>query len=72
MGMEPLGWQELESWQRQNGITLNPLELSIIRKASTIYVDQVQLSGKADCPPPIRLFEHDPNKFTDHIKSILR
>lgn len=72
MGQEPLNWTELEAWQKVNGITLTPWELSIIRKASIVYVEQVQLSRKADCVSPIRLIEQDPDKFTNHIKNILR
>jgi len=72
MGQVPLSWQEIESWQNQHGISLKPWELSIIRKASAIYVEQVQLSGKPDCPPPGRVIEQEPEKLANHIKSILR
>jgi len=72
MGQVPLSWQELESWQKQQGFALNPWELSIIRKASSVYVEQLQLSSKADCPPPSKVIEQDPKKLAQHIKGILR
>lgn len=72
MGQIPLSWQEIESWQNQHGILLKPWELSIIRKASAIYVEQVQLAAKADCPPPGKVVEQEPDKLAQHIKSILR
>lgn len=72
MGIAPLSWQEIESWQTQHGILLKPWELSIIRKASAIYVEQVQLAGKADCPPPGKVVEQEPDKLAQHIKGILR
>lgn len=72
MGQVPISWQELESWQKQQGIVLKPWELSIIRRASTVYVEQSQVSGKADCPPPGKVVEQDPKKLAQHIKGILR
>lgn len=72
MGQEPLNWTDIDAWQRLNGITLSPFELSIIRKASIIFVEQVHLSKKPDCVAPYNLIEKDPDKFTNHIKSILR
>ena len=72
MGQAPFSWQELESWQEQNGFTLKPWELSIIRKASAVYVEQVHLSSKIDCPPPGKVVEQDQSKLAQHIKGILR
>lgn len=72
MGQAPLSWQEIEAWQVLNGISLKPWELSIIRKASAVYVEQSQLSGKVDCPPPGKVVEQEPEKLAKHIKSILR
>lgn len=72
MGQVPLSWQDLECWQKQHGITLNPWELSIIRRASTVYVEQSQAAVKADCPPPGKVVEQDQQKLAQRIKSILR
>ena len=72
MGLVPLSWQELESWQKQQGITLSPWELSIIRKASAVYVEQHHISTKVDCPPPGKVVEQDQKKLAQHIKGILR
>jgi hypothetical protein len=72
MGQAPFSWQELASWQEQNGFTLKPWELSIIRKASAVYVEQVHLSSKIDCPPPGKVVEQDQSKLAQHIKGILR
>lgn len=72
MGQVPLSWQDIESWQKQHGFNLNPWELSIIRRASTVYVEQSQAAVKADCPPPGKVVEQDPKKLAQRIKSILR
>lgn len=72
MGQAVISWQELESWQKQNGVSLNPWELSIIRKASAAYVHQSQVSTDVNCPPPGKVVEKDQNKLAQHIKSILR
>lgn len=72
MGQVPLSWQELESWQKQSGFSLNPWELGIIRRASTVYVEQSQAAVKADCPPPGKVVEQDQRKLAQHIKGILR
>ena len=72
MGLVPLSWQELESWQKQQGITLSPWELSIIRQASAVYVEQHHISTKVDCPPPGKVVEQDQKKLAQHIKGILR
>lgn len=73
-GMEqvPLSWQEIESWQNQHGFNLNPWELSIIRRASVAYVNQLRESRKADCPPPGKVVEQDQKELARHIKGILR
>jgi hypothetical protein len=72
MGHVPLSWQEMESWQEQNGIRLKPWELGIIRKSSAAYVHQLQVATKPDCPPPGKVVEQDQNQLAKHIKGILR
>lgn len=72
MGLVPIGWQELYAWQKQQGLVLNPWELGIIRKGSSAYAEQAQLSGKIDCPPPGKVITQDPDKLAKHIKGILR
>lgn len=72
MGHVPLSWQEIDSWQKQNGIELKPWELSIIRRSSAAYVQQLQLATKPDCPPPGKVVEQDPAQLAKHIKGILR
>ena len=71
-GRIPLTWQELESYQQQQGIALSPFELDVIRTASNAYVYQSQLSTEPNCPPPDRVVQHDPEKLAKHIRSILR
>jgi hypothetical protein len=72
MGHVPLSWQEIKSWQEQNGIELKPWELGIIRRSSAAYVQQIQDSMKPECPPPGKVVEQDPNRLAKHIKGILR
>jgi hypothetical protein len=72
MGHVPLSWQEMESWQEQNGIELKPWELGIIRRSSAAYVQQLQVSTKPDCPPPGKVVEQDQKELAKRIKGILR
>lgn len=72
MGLTPLTWQEIESWQRQHGLELRPFELKIIKLASSAYAQQVSISNDPKCPPPNKPRNEDPEKLAKHIKSILR
>jgi hypothetical protein len=72
MGRVPLTWQELESFQKQQGIELSPFELDVIRMASSAFVHQSEAATNPNCPPPLRMVEHDPIKLANQIKSILR
>lgn len=72
MANVPLSWQELNAWVQVTGITLNEWELRVIRRASEVYVNQLELSKKPDAPMPERIIEQDPRKLAKHIKSILR
>jgi hypothetical protein len=72
MGMAPISWQELESWQRQTGIELQQWELLALKIASKEYVSQTNISHKADCPPPGKILEQEPHKVASHIKNVLR
>jgi hypothetical protein len=72
MGLVPLTWQEIESWQRQNGIELKVWEVKALKLASIAHVSQVALSADPNCPPPNRPVERDQEQLAKHIKSILR
>lgn len=72
MGLISLSWQEIESWQRQNGIEFRPFELKILKQASGAYAQQVSISSEPNCPPPIKPRDEDPEKLDKHIKNILR
>lgn len=72
MANVPLSWQELNAWVQATGVPLNFWELGVIHKASSVYVNQLELSRKPDAPMPERVIEQDPRKLAKHIKSILR
>jgi hypothetical protein len=72
MGSVGLPWREIESWQRQIGIDLQPWEARLIRHASIEYANQAALSTKADCASPLKIVVTDPMKIAKHIKNILR
>lgn len=52
MGSTPLSSQEIESWQNQSGIKLQPWEFSFIRKLSRVYLSESQKSESHDYPAP--------------------
>lgn len=68
----PLSWSEIKSWCELTGVRLSAWEVQTIRRASEVYVEQVELSRKPDAPMPERVIEQDPRKLAKHIKSILR
>lgn len=72
MGMAPLSWQELESWQKQSGLELRQWELIALKSASKEYVTQSHISVKPNCPPPGKILEQEPHKVASHIKNVLR
>lgn len=71
-GNVPLSWQDLAAWIQVTGINLDAWEVKVIRRASEIYVNQLELSRKPDAPMPERIVEYDQNKLAKRIKSILR
>jgi len=52
MGAIPLVCQEIQSWQEQSGIELQPWEFNFIRKLSSEYLIESQKAEKPDYPAP--------------------
>lgn len=52
MGAAPLTFSELECWQRQVGVDLDPWEVRIVRRLSLEYCAESQAATKPDAPPP--------------------
>jgi hypothetical protein len=61
MGMQPVSWQELNSWNQACGHDCTPWELEQIRMLSMAYLDQFTKAEEPSCPAPWI----DPN-FVDH------
>jgi hypothetical protein len=59
MGVGAVTWGELESWQRQTGLQLQPWEVRLLRELSRAYAVQLDASQEPDCPSPI---EVEPSK----------
>lgn len=54
MGPAPLTFVELESWQRQAAIDLDPWEVRLVRRLSVEYCAESQAASKPDAPPPFK------------------
>lgn len=52
MGSAPLGWQDLQAWQRSTGIELQAWEARALRRLSHTYLGASQAALAPDCPPP--------------------
>jgi len=52
MGSAPLTHGELESWQRNIGIKLNPWECRTLKRLSVEYVNESHKATKRDHPAP--------------------
>jgi hypothetical protein len=55
MGVGPVTWGELESWQRQTGLQLQPWEVRLLRDLSRAYAVQLDAAHEPDCPEPAAL-----------------
>ncbi len=65
----PLTWSEIKSWSELTGTVFSVWEVQTLRRASEIYVEQVDLSRKADAPMPERIIVQDQAKLAKRIKS---
>lgn len=72
MGNRPLGWQDILAWVELTKTPLNAWDVSVIHKASQVYLSQLELSKKPDAPMPEPIIKQDQLKLAKHIKSILR
>jgi len=52
MGVSPIGWSDIQSWQSVTGLALEPHEAQAIKNLSLAYVDQHERSKEANCPCP--------------------
>lgn len=52
MGPAPLTCSELQSWQGQMGIQLQPWESQLLRRLSKDYVAESGRATERNCPPP--------------------
>jgi hypothetical protein len=50
-----LGWRDLEAWQRNVGIELEPWEGRLLRRLSGEYASMRHKAEKPDCPAPYTL-----------------
>jgi hypothetical protein len=49
----PLPHSEIESWQRNSGVRLDPWECATIRRLSEQYIEQYHLSRDRSCLSPL-------------------
>lgn len=52
MGAAPLGWQEIQAWERVTGIELQTWEARGLRRLSIEYLVSSQAAQDPNCPPP--------------------
>lgn len=57
----PLTFGEIESWQRQTGIELQPWEVRLLRSLSMEYGNESIRAKKTECPPPYGGLKRNPN-----------
>lgn len=62
MSAIPVSFSELESWQRQTGICLQPWEVRLLRRLSFDYLSESHKAEEADCPPPWSPVEPEINR----------
>lgn len=52
MGPTPITWSEMQAWQQQRGIELQPWEASLLRGLSRDYASEMARAASIDCPAP--------------------
>lgn len=52
MGTAPISHQEMQAWQHNVGIALEPWQARLIRQLSHDYIAEMQRAEKPDCPAP--------------------
>lgn len=52
MGEGPLTHSEIEAWQRNSGVDLEPWEAQFMRRLSIEYLSQSHKSSVDNCQPP--------------------
>jgi hypothetical protein len=52
MGAGPITHEELQAWQRNAGVELQPWEVRFLRRLSIDYIGEQHRAEKADCPAP--------------------
>ena len=57
MGNGPITHGEIESWQRNTGITLDAWESRTLKRLSLEYLNESYKSEERDCPPPFQLVD---------------
>lgn len=73
MGPAPLGWGEIDSWQRCTKVRLAPWEARIIRKLSIAYIAESRRAESENCPPPWHAVVTVPEMASEirQLKSVL-
>lgn len=69
MGVGAITWGELESWQRQTGLQLQPWEVRMLRELSRAYAVQIDAAQDSDCPSPTAV-EPSPEQRADVARGL--
>lgn len=74
MGIAPLTFGEIESWQRATGKQLQPWETSLLRKLSAAYVTEAHAAEKIETPPPYgaQAQSFDRDKVAKKVKNMMQ
>lgn len=72
-----LGFGEIESWARLNGVRLNPWEAKLLRQLSSEFARELSRSGNPAAPAPwsdphVLRAQAKQRDMSKHIKSVLR
>lgn len=73
MGQDRLSVQEIESWQRQMGVALQPWEFRLLRRLSAEYLAEAQAAEELGRPAPFEPDLHPADKLmtADKVKASL-
>jgi hypothetical protein len=74
MGESAVDWPQIESWQRQTGIELQPWQVRLLRRLSGEYLAESQKATKPNYPAPWKPEENTVDKAVkaDSLRNALR
>jgi hypothetical protein len=73
MGVVPISWREIDAWQRQTCVAIEPWEKRLLRRLSAAYLAENRKAEIEHAPPPWRaqVTAHEREIAEAELRSVL-